>query len=59
MRYYTLFLGTEKKSGAIIIASEKVKFPGIQWVALKNHEMIEISAGDEKTKPEIASKFLI
>jgi len=44
IQYYTLFVGIEKKSGAIIIASEKTKIRGIQWSALKNHEMIEIIA---------------
>lgn len=50
MQYYTLFIGTEKKSGAMIVASEKIKAPGIRWAALKNQELVEIIKGKEWVK---------
>ena len=52
--YYTLFLGTTFE-GIRIVCSEKLEVQGIQWEAIKNHELVEIECGDKAN----ISKYLM
>ena len=40
--YYSLFVGDNARAGYKIVASEKIKIPGVKWRLLKNGEMLII-----------------
>lgn len=51
MNYYSLFIG--KGDGYSVICSEKLPIKNVQWKAIKNHELAQISAKNSTT-----NKFL-